>query len=84
LWKNNRFIADVVGVDEDTIASWKKRQEVVKLRQQSINDDLKKWKRTADAEKRLVEQGMDFDPPKSELKITGLNEVGWLKEALEN
>lgn len=69
LWKNNQFIADVVGVDDETIATWKKRSEVKKLRQQSISGDLERWKRSSDPEKRLKEQGMEFDPDKVEAKV---------------
>jgi len=69
LWKNNKFIADVVGVDDETIATWKLREEVKKIRQQSIGGDLERWKRSSDPEKRLKEQGMEFDPDKVEAKV---------------
>lgn len=69
LWKNNTFIADVVGVDDNTIATWKKRKEVKKLRRQSISGDLDRWKRSSDPEKRLKEQGMEFDPDRVEAKV---------------
>jgi hypothetical protein len=69
LWRNNRFMAEVIGVGEDTIADWKKRDEVKRLRQEAISGDLKKWKRTADAERRLTEQGMDFDAEKVDVKM---------------
>lgn len=79
LWKNNRFLAEVVGVNEDTIADWKKREAIQKLRQKSISDDLKRWKRTADAEKRLKEQGMDFDAEKLDvsmrIEVSGLEDL---------
>ncbi len=80
LWKNNRFIAEVVGVNEETIAEWKKRSEVKALRQQAINDDLKRWKRTADAEKRLKEQGMDFDPDRLDITSGGKPLLGGLTQ----
>lgn len=69
LWKNNRFLAEICGVNEETIAEWKKRSEVVALRQKSVQEDLKRWKRTADAEKRLKEQGMDFDAEKLDVSM---------------
>lgn len=69
LWRNNKFIADVIGVNEETIAAWKQREEVKKLRQQSISGDLERWKRSSDPEKRLKEQGMEFDPDKVEAKV---------------
>lgn len=69
LWKNNVFIADLVGVNQETIASWKVRKEVVKLRQQSVSGDLDRWKRSSDPEKRLKEQGMEFDPDRVEAKV---------------
>lgn len=79
LWKNNKFVADLVGVDEDTIIIWKKRQEVQKLRQESVRGDLERWKRSSDPEKRLKEQGMEFDPDKVEARVTievsNLNDV---------
>ena len=79
LWKNNRFIADLVGVDEDTIIIWKKRKEVQSLRQQSVKSDLERWKRSSDPEKRLKEQGMDFDAEKldvnMEVIVKGLEKI---------
>lgn len=69
LWRNNRFMAEVIGVGEDTIADWKKRNEVKKLRQQAISGNLKKWKRSADPEKQLREQGMDFDTEKLDVTM---------------
>lgn len=69
LWKNNVFISDLVGVEEETIALWKKRNEVKALRQQSVNEDLGRWKRSSDPEKRLREQGMQFDPDKVEARV---------------
>lgn len=71
LWKNNRFLAEVCGVNEETIADWKKRQEVQVFRRKAIGETLKKWKRTADAEKLLKEQGMDFDPDRLDITTGG-------------
>ena len=79
LWKNNVFIADLIQVNEETIASWKKRKEVIELRQVSVRGDLERWKRSSDPEKRLKEQGMEFETDKlnvsMKIEVKGLENI---------
>ncbi len=70
LWKNNSFIADVCGLDRETVAKWKNRDEVKKLRQESVKKDLVKWKNRSDPEQRLKEQGMDFEAEKLDVTMS--------------
>ena len=79
LWRNNKLLADVCSVEEETIAKWKKMPEVVKARRIALAETLRTFKNRGDVEKRLKEQGMEFDPDKVEAKvkieITNLNDV---------
>lgn len=79
LWKNNKFLAEICGVDDETIGEWKKRDEVKSLRRKAVGETLKKWKRVADPEKQLKEQGMVIDPEKldvsMEITVKGLEEL---------
>lgn len=69
LWKNNKLLAEVCSVEEETIAKWKKMPEVVKARRIALADTLRTFKNRGDVEKRLKEQGMEFDPDKVEAKV---------------
>ena len=79
LWRNNKLLAEICSVDEDTISAWKKKPEAIAARKLSLADTLRTFKNRGDVEKRLKEQGMEFDPDKVEAKVTievsNLNDV---------
>lgn len=79
LWKNNKLLAEVCSVNEDTINEWKKRPDAIAARKLSLADSLKTFKNRGDVEKRLNEIGMQFDPDKVEAKliveVSNLNDV---------
>lgn len=79
LWRNNKLLAEVCSVEEETIAKWKKMPEVVNARRVALADTLTTFKNRGDVEKRLKEQGMEFDPDKVEAKLliemTNINDV---------
>jgi hypothetical protein len=70
LWRNNKLLARICSVDEDTINEWKKRPDAIAARKESLQDSLRKWKRVGKVEDQLKEQEMEFDPEKTEAKIT--------------
>lgn len=61
LWKNNKLLAEICTVNEDTINEWKKRPDAIAARRLSLKDTLRSFKVKGDVEKRLKEQGMEFD-----------------------
>lgn len=79
LWRNGKLLSELCSVDEDTITAWKKQPEAIAARKLSMSDTLKTFKNRGDVEKRLKEQGMEFDPDKQEVKvkieITNLSDV---------
>lgn len=70
LWKNTGYIAELCTVDRGTIAEWKKRPEVIEAHFAVSESELQKWQRVGKVEDRLKEQGMEFEPEKTETKIT--------------
>jgi len=79
LWKNNKFIASLVGVEEETISAWKKQPRAVVARQQATKNTLTSWKAKGDPEKRLKEQGMEFESDKLDvsmkIEVKGLENI---------
>lgn len=69
LWRNGKLLSELCSVDEDTITAWKKQPEAIAARKLSMTDTLKTFKNRGDVEKRLKEQGMEFDPDKVEAKV---------------
>lgn len=69
LWRNGKLLSELCSVDEDTITAWKKQPEAIAARKLSLGDTLKTFKNRGDVEKRLKEQGMEFDPDKVEAKV---------------
>ncbi len=69
-WKNDSYLARVCNVDRDTIAKWKLQPEVIKINQELNKNLLSRWKRIGKVEDLLKEQDMQFDPDKTETKIT--------------
>lgn len=68
-WKNNTWLASVLGVDDDTVAAWKKTKPVIEARQEAVKGLLKDFTRRADVMNRLVENGFNVEPQKSELTV---------------
>lgn len=68
-WKNNTWLASVLGVDDDTVADWKKTIPVVKARQLAVKGLLKDFTRRGDVKDRLKENGMDFDAEKLDVSM---------------
>lgn len=75
LWRNNKLLAEICSVNEDTINEWKKRPDAIAARKLSLKDTLKTFKIKGDVEKRLKEQGMNFDD-----QTINLNVVDQLKK----
>lgn len=79
LWRNNKLLAEICSVNEDTINEWKKRPDAIAARKLSLADSLTSFKIKGDVEKRLKEQGMEFDADKVEAKLiiemTNINDV---------
>lgn len=79
LWRNGKLLSELCSVDEDTITAWKKQPAAIAARKLSMTDTLKTFKNRGDVEKRLKEQGMEFDPDKVEAKViievSNLNDV---------
>lgn len=75
LWRNGKLLSELCSVDEDTITAWKKQPEAIAARKLSLKDTLKTFKVRGDVEKRLKEQGMDFDN-----QTINLNVVDQLKK----
>lgn len=69
LWRNNKLLAEICSVNEDTINEWKKRPDAIAARKLSLKDTLKTFKNRGDVEKRLKEQGMEFDNQTVNLNI---------------
>ncbi len=49
-WKN---LAEVVGVDQDTITEWKRTERAVKIINQTIKDSIEKMKKVGDKDWRM-------------------------------
>lgn len=69
LWKNNKLLSELCSVSDDTIIEWKKRKEAIEARRIALADTLKAFKNRGDVEKRLKEQGMEFDNQTVNLNI---------------
>lgn len=69
LWRNNKLLAEICSVNEDTINEWKKRPEAIAARKLSLGDALRTFKNRGDIEKRLKEQGMEFDVQPLQINI---------------
>lgn len=71
MWSNNTYLAELCGVDRNTIADWKKTDPVMKARKEASRDLIKKFKKDGDLEKRLREAGMEVEPEtqRSEVRV---------------
>lgn len=68
-WKNNTWLASVLGVDEDTVSAWKKTEPVMKARQEAIKGLLKDFTGKGEIKDRLAETGFKVETQKSEEEI---------------
>lgn len=74
VWRNNKAIANIVGIDEDTLTAWKKTEPIINARQKYINTKLlPDFIKKGDVKDRLKEAGFDLAPDK--LDITSGGEV---------
>lgn len=71
-WRNNRAIASIVGVDENTLAKWKETEPIINARQKYINTKLlPDFIKKGDVKDRLKEAGFDLAPDKLDITSGG-------------
>lgn len=68
-WKNNKWLASVLGINEETVSTWKKTEPVIRARQKAVSGLLKDFTGRADVMARLAETGFKVETPKSEEEI---------------
>lgn len=67
LWNNNTYLAELCGVERETIAKWKKTKPVVEARRQYSNDLRKEFKTDGTIEKKMKEAGMEVESEQTQV-----------------
>lgn len=69
LWNNNSYLAELCSVDRDTIASWKKTEQVIQARKEASKEIRKAIRNRGDVKDRMKEAGMVIEPEKLEVGL---------------
>ena len=83
-WRNNTWLASILGVNDETVTEWKKTAPVMEARKEAIKGLLKDFEKKGDVEKRLAETGFEVEPSRIDLSTKGQPIMGAITVSTPN